>query len=31
LPKQPVTPCSADNNCRQRNLQHIQKIKEMLT
>lgn len=30
LPKQPVTPCSTDNNCRQRNLQHIQKIKEML-
>lgn len=31
LPKQPVTPSSTDNNCRQRNLQHLQKIKEMLT
>jgi len=30
LPKQPVTPSSTDNNCRQQNLQHIQKIKEML-
>jgi hypothetical protein len=31
LPKQPVVPSATENNCRQRNLQHIQKIKEMLT
>lgn len=31
LPKQPVVPSATENNCRQRNLQHIQKIKEMFT
>jgi hypothetical protein len=31
LPKQPVTSSCTDNDCRQRNLKHLQKIKEMLT
>jgi hypothetical protein len=31
LPQQPVTPSCVHNDCRQRNLKHLQTIKEMLT